>query len=61
VQVSTTDRITATFGPASALPEGIPFLRLNATPRIAFCARWVLSFNSPCSTNRISLGHNAKA
>jgi hypothetical protein len=44
---STTDRIAATLGAASALPMCVQFLRPNATPRIGFSAKLALSSNLP--------------
>src|ERR1017187_5085672 len=44
-QVSTMDRMAATFGPACWLPTWIQFFRPRATGRIEFSARLLLSSN----------------
>jgi hypothetical protein len=43
LQLSTTDRMAATRGPACWLPMCIQFLRPSATRRIEFSARLLLS------------------
>src|SRR5665213_1091640 len=57
-QLSMTDRMAATFGPACSLPRWIQFFRPRATPRIEFSARLLLSSSSGCSRNRVSLCHS---
>src|SRR5437773_9224508 len=60
-QLSTTDRIAATFGPACGLPMWIQFFRPRATGRIEFSARLVLSSNSGYSKKRVSFFHSVNA
>jgi len=45
-QVSTIERMAAIFGPACGLPIWIQFFRPNATGRIEFSARLLLSSSS---------------
>ena len=56
-QLSTTDKMAATFGPACRLPTWIQFFRPSATGRIEFSARLLLSSSSGCSRKRVSRGH----
>src|SRR5258708_902386 len=60
-QLSTTERIAATFGSASGLPMCIQFLRPRATGRIEFSARLVLSSNSGYSRKRVSFFQSVSA
>ena len=54
-------RIAATLGPACGLPMCIQFLRPNATGRIEFSARLLLSSSSGYSRNRVSFLHSVRA
>src|SRR6266478_9062803 len=60
-QLSTTERIAATLGPACGLPMCIQFFRPRATGRIEFSARLLLSSSSGYSRNRVSFLHNVSA
>jgi hypothetical protein len=60
-QLSTTDRIAATSGPACGLPMCIQFFRPRATGRIEFSARLLLSSSSGYSRNRVSFLHSVSA
>jgi hypothetical protein len=51
-QLSTTERIAATFGPACALPTWIQFLRPIEMGRMEFSARLFDSSSSGYSRNR---------
>ena len=53
-QLSTMDRIAATFGPACWLPTWIQFFRPKATGRIEFSAKLLLSSNSGYYRKRVS-------
>ena len=52
-QLSTTERIAATFPPACALPTWSQFLRPKATGRIEFSARLLLNSSSGYSRKRV--------
>ena len=58
-QLSTMDRMAATFGPACGLPTWIQFFRPRATGRIEFSARLLLNSTSGCFRKRVSLGQSA--
>jgi hypothetical protein len=60
-QLSTTERIAATFGPACGLPMCNQFFRPRATGRMEFSARLVLSSNSGYSKKRVSFFHSVSA
>src|SRR5208283_4115542 len=60
-QLSTTERIAATFGPACGLPMCNQFFRPRATGRIEFSARLVLSSSSGYSRNRVSFLQSVSA
>src|ERR1019366_3746076 len=60
-QLSTTERIAATFGPACGLPMCNQFFRPRATGRMEFSARLVLSSNLGYSRKRVSFFHSASA
>src|SRR5260370_19107361 len=53
-QLSTTERIAATLGPACGLPTWIQFFRPRATGRIEFSATLLLSSSSGYSRKRVS-------
>src|SRR4029077_1476937 len=60
-QLSTAERIAATFGPAVGLPMCSQFFLPRATGRMEFSARLVLSSNSGYSKKRVSFFHSASA
>jgi len=60
-QLSTTERIAATFGPACGLPMCKQFFRPRAIGRMEFSARLVLSSKSGYSKKRVSFFHSASA
>ena len=60
-QLSTTERIAATFGPACGLPMCNQFFRPRATGRMEFSARLVLSSNSGYSKKRVSFFQSVSA
>jgi hypothetical protein len=60
-QVSTTEMIAATRGPASLLPTCIQFLRPSATGRIAFSAKLLLNSRTGYSRKRVSRDQSVKA
>src|SRR5260370_10901530 len=60
-QVSTTERMAATLGPACSLPMWIQFLRPSATGRMEFSARLLLSSSSGYSRNRVSFLQSVSA
>ena len=60
-QVSTTERVAATFGPACGLPIWIQFFRPRATGRIEFSARLLLNSSSGYSRNRVSFVQSVSA
>jgi hypothetical protein len=60
-QLSTTERIAATLGPACGLPMWIQFFRPRATGRMEFSARLVLSSSSGCSKKRVRFFQSVSA
>src|SRR5687767_12132502 len=56
-QVSTTERMAATFGPACSLPTWIQFLRPSTSGRMEFSARLLLSSIWGYSRKRINFDH----
>src|ERR1022692_2775805 len=60
-QLSTTEIIAATFGPACGLPMWIQFFRPRATGRMEFSARLLLSSSSGYSRKRASFFQSVSA